>query len=231
VSGRGWGRFRGLGPEEPARPAAGSSGLWGDGGAYQAWVDFLGRWAAFEPVDPTTLPKLAEEHWDSATWVRLANHLTGALDTRLVAWADALVRALGQARDDFSYGRELAQARVGLQSVRALAAHPGLPESLRERLTRLVDDQVPQIQAQLEQHLDEQLSRGVDRRLLERRRRALRDNALTAVLDQPPPPPPSPPPGTAHRPAPPPPSGAPAAPADPWAYDPAAPPRRRIAPG
>lgn len=218
-SGRGWGPFRRAGAPEPARPAAAPTGLWGEGGAYQAWVDFLRRWAASEPVDAAALPTLTEEHWDSDTWARLANHLTGALDTRLVAWAEALVRALGQARDDFSYGRELAQARTGLQSVRAVAAHPGLPESFRERLTRLVDDQIGQIQAQLEQSLDEELSRGADRRLLERRRRALRDNALTAVLDQPPPPPTPPPPG--H----------PAPAADPWAYDPTAPPRRRIAPG
>jgi hypothetical protein len=221
-SGRGWRPFRGGGSNGPERPAAAPSGLWGDGGAYQVWVDFLRRWAAFEPVDPAALPALSEEHWHSDTWVRLANHLTGALDTRLVAWAEALVRALGQARDDFSYGRELAQARVGLQSVRALTAHPGLPDSLRERLTRLVDDQIRQVQAQLEQNLDEELSRGADRRLLERRRRALRDNALTAVLDQPPPPLSTPPTGR--------PPSAPAPSADPWAYDPSAPPKRRIAP-
>ncbi|MEY9993897.1 hypothetical protein ABIE67_005929 [Streptomyces sp. V4I8] len=201
------------------------SGLWGDGGGYQAWVDFLRRWAAFEPVDPAALPTLTQEHYDADTWVRLTNHLTGALDTRLVAWAEALVRALGQARDDFSYGRELAQARVGLRSVRALAGHPGLPESLRTRLTELIDRQIPQLQAQLEQNLDDELRRGADVRLVERRRRALRDNALTVVLDQSPPQASAPPPATGAR------DSAPAAPPDPWAYDPAAPPRRRIAPG
>lgn len=200
------------------------SGLWSDGGAYQAWVDFLRRWAAFEPVDPAALPTLTQEQYDTDTWVRLTNHLTGALDTRLVAWADALLRALGQARDDFSHGRELAQARVGLRSVRALAGHPGLPESLRTRLTELVDRQIPQLQAQLEQNLDDELRRGADPRLVEGRRRALRDNALTAVLDQPRQPS-ARPPATGAR------DSAPATSPDPWAYDPAAPPRRRITPG
>ncbi|MEU3658295.1 hypothetical protein AB0E77_00810 [Streptomyces sp. NPDC032940] len=191
------------------------SGLWGDGGAYQAWVDFLRRWAAREPVDPAALPSLTDEHFDADTWVRLGSHLTGAFNTRLGSWADALVRALDQARDEFSYGRELTQARAGLREVRALAGHPGLPESLRTELLRLVDQQIPQVQEQLEQQLAEEERRGADRRLLERRRRTLRDNALTGVLTPPPPTEPATP-------------GVP----DPWAADvPGSPPRRRIVPG
>ncbi|MFJ9813710.1 hypothetical protein ACIRU3_00315 [Streptomyces sp. NPDC101151] len=182
------------------------SGLWGDGGPYQAWVGFLHRWAALEPADPAVLPVLAEEQYDSDTWVRLTEHLTGALSARLVTWAEHLVRALGESRDEFSYGRELAQARTGLHSVRALAAHPGLPESLRTALTELVDNQITEVQAQLERNLDAETRRGTDPRLVERRRRTLRDNALTATFTV--------------RPA-----------QDAWAYDPAAPPRRRIVPG
>ncbi|OIJ65162.1 hypothetical protein [Streptomyces mangrovisoli] len=185
------------------------TGLWADGGPYQAWVDHLRRWAALEPVDPAALPPLTQEQFDADTWARLTAHLTGALTARLVAWADAMVRALAQAHDEFSYGRELAQARTGLHTVRALAAHPGLPASLRERLTALVDEQIPQVQAQLERGLEEEARRGTDPRRVEARRRTLRDNALTATLGAPPPP----------------------APGQPWAYDPAAPPRRRILPG
>lgn len=188
------------------------SGLWGDGGAYQAWVDFLRRWAAREPVDPAALPVLTDGQYDAATWVRLSAHLTGALNDRLVAWADSLVRALDHARDEFSYGRELAQARAGLREVRAVAAHPGLPEELRTELLRLVDRQIPHVQEQLEHQLEEEARRGTDQRLLERRRRTLRDNALTGVLG-------TAPPATATAP-------------DPWAADvPGSPPRRRIVPG
>jgi hypothetical protein len=182
------------------------SGLWGDGGAYQAWVGFLRRWAALEPADPAKLPALVQEQYDADTWVRLTEHLTTALDTRLGTWAESLVRALDQARDEFSYGRELAQARTGLHTVRALAAHPGLPESLRTRLTELVDRQIPQVQVQLEQNLDHEARRGADPRTVERRRRTLRDNALTGALTV----------RTTQ---------------DGWAYDPAAPSRRRIVPG
>ncbi|KUN85781.1 hypothetical protein AQJ66_12550 [Streptomyces bungoensis] len=181
------------------------TGLWGDGGPYQAWVGFLRRWAALEPADPAGLPALREEQYDSDTWVRLTEHLTSALNTRLVTWAEHLVRALNGTRDEFSWGRELAQARTGLHTVRALAAHPGLPESLRGRLAELVDDQITQVQAQLERNLEDEIRRGTDPRLVERRRRTLRDNDLTATFTV--------------RPAP-----------DAWAYDPAAPPRRRIVP-
>ncbi|MEV5661013.1 hypothetical protein [Streptomyces flaveolus] len=188
------------------------SGLWGDGGAYQTWAQFLRRWAARQPVDPAALPALTDEQYDAATWVRLGAHLTSAFNTRLGSWADALVRALDQARDEFSYGRELTQARAGLREVRALAAHPGLPESLRTELLRLVDQQIPHVQEQLEHQLAEEERRGADRRLLERRRRTLRDNALTGVLAAPPPATPTVP--------------------DPWAADvPGSPPRRRIVPG
>lgn len=185
-----------------------SGGLWGDGGAYEAWAGFLRRWAAGEPVDPAALPALPQEQFPADTWVRLTQHLTSALDTRLVAWADALVRALNQATDEFSYGRELTHARTGLHAVRAVAAHPGLPESLRTELLKLVDSTIRQVQEQLEQNLEAQARAGTDRRLLERRRRTLRDNALTGALATPAP----------ERP-------------DAWSYDPAAPPRRRILPG
>ncbi|TGA85805.1 hypothetical protein [Streptomyces sp. MZ04] len=188
------------------------SGLWGDGGAYQTWVEFLRRWAEFEPVDPAALPVISEEQYDGVTIQRLTVHLGKALDQRLRSWADKLGRAMSAAPDEFSYGRELAQARAGLQAVRAMAGHPGLPRKLREAMTDLVDRQLPQAQDQLERFLDDAVRRGDDPRAVERLRRALRDNALTGVVDQGPPPAPS------------------AAAPDPWAYDPAAAPRRRVIP-
>ncbi|MGW5868156.1 hypothetical protein ACWFRJ_39095 [Streptomyces sp. NPDC055239] len=188
------------------------SGLWGDGGAYGAWVEFLRRWAEFEDVDPAALPAITEEQYDGATVQRLTVHLGGALDRRLKSWAGKLTLAMGSAHDEFSFGRELAQARAGLQSVRALAGHPGLPEKLRTAMTDLVDRQIPQLQDQLERFIDDAVRQGGDPRGLEERRRTLRDNALTGVLAQGPPPP-------AARTAP-----------DPWAYDPAAAPRRRVIP-
>ncbi|MGW7077261.1 hypothetical protein ACWGH2_18680 [Streptomyces sp. NPDC054871] len=186
--------------------------MWGDGGAYQAWVQFLRRWAEFEDVDPAVLPAIAEEQYDGATVQRLTDHLGGALDRRLKAWAEKLVMAMASTRDPFSYGRELAQARAGLQTVRAMAGHPGLPQKLHTAMTELVDRQIPQLQEQLEGFLDDQLRRGGDPRHIEELRRTLRDNALTGVLAQGPPPPAT--------------SAAP----DPWAYDPAAAPRRRVIP-
>ncbi|MEU6677366.1 hypothetical protein [Streptomyces sp. NPDC046925] len=190
--------------------STGANGLWGDGGAYQAWVAFLRRWADFEDVDPAALPAITEEQYDGATVQRLTVHLGGALDRRLKEWARQLTLAMGPANDEFSYGRELAQARTGLQSIRAMAGHPGLPQKLRTAMTELVDRQIPELQDQLERFLDDAIRRGGDARLLEERRRTLRDNALTGVLAQSPPPP-----ATGAAP-------------DPWGYDPAAAPRRRV---
>ncbi|MHB9859415.1 hypothetical protein [Streptomyces sp. YIM S03343] len=199
------------GPAAVAAPGA-APGLWGDGGAYQTWVGFLRAWAAFEPVDPEALPRLEQEQFEADTWVRLSTHVIAAFTARLARWSEGLVRALNEARDEFSFGRELAQARTGLRSVRALAAHPGLPESLRTELGKLIDEQIPRIQAQLEQSLEHEARRGANARFVEQRRRTLRDNALTAVLTTPPDP-------------------ASAPPADPWAsYTPGTPSRRRVLP-
>lgn len=155
------------------------STYWGHGGAYETWVEFLRRWSAEEAVDPAALPVLVEADLPGETWQRLALHLGDALDTRLRAWAERLVAAMTATQDEFSAGRVLTQAREGLRSVRALAAHPGLPESSRTRFTDLVDAQIRDLQEQMERSLDRLT---VDPRWVEQRRRTLRDNALTALL-------------------------------------------------
>jgi hypothetical protein len=192
------------------------STYWGHGGPYETWVEFLRRWAAEEPVDPGALPPLAQEHFPGETWERLLLHLGEALDTRLRSWSERLVEAMLVASDEFSAGRALTQARTGLRTVRAVAGHPGLPESTRTRLAELVDGQITDLQDQLERNLDGLAARtGADPRWVEQRRRTLRDNRLTAVLAGQQPPPPAV--GTST----------PAAP-DPWSHDPTARPRRRV---
>ncbi|WP_329570760.1 hypothetical protein [Streptomyces sp. NBC_01361] len=162
-----------------------SSGtFWGHGGPYETWVDFLRRWSAEEPADPAAVPALTRQDYETETWERLVEHFAAALDKRLQAWADRLVRAMAAADDEFTAGRELAQARAGLHTVRALAGHPGLPADLREQFTGLVDREIGELQAQLEQHLDRMAQNGADPRWTEQRRRTLRDNGLTAVSAQ-----------------------------------------------
>ncbi|MET7475161.1 hypothetical protein ABZT17_12475 [Streptomyces sp. NPDC005648] len=182
---------------------------WGHGGQYETWVEFLRRWSAEEAVDPWALPALVQEHFPGETWERLVLHLGGALDARLRAWAERLVRAMEAAQDEFSAGRTLTQAREGLRAVRALAGHPGLPESLRTRFTELVDGQIRDLHDQLERSLDRLAAGGSDPRWIEARRRTLRDNALTALLTTPPSRPPTQPP-------------------DPWSIAPSTTPRRRV---
>ncbi|MCX4479056.1 hypothetical protein OOK44_21825 [Streptomyces cellulosae] len=159
------------------------SRYWGHGGPYETWVDCLRRWAAEENPRLDILPRLAQEDFPAETWERFALHLGEALDTRLKAWADRLTEALLAAPDEFSAGRELAQARAGLLTVRAVAGHLGLPESLRSKFRELVDSQIKDLQQQLERRLDDlAAANGSDPRWVEQRRRTLRDNALTATL-------------------------------------------------
>ncbi|MEV0322780.1 hypothetical protein ACIBKX_20885 [Streptomyces sp. NPDC050658] len=207
----------------PANPEPDS--YWGHGGDYHAWVDFLRRWTAEEDhLHPEALPVLTETQFAAETLARLTTHLGDALDARLQAWSDRLVAALNAARDEFSAGRELTQARTGLRAIRAMARHQGLPAGVRDRLGTLVDEQIALLQDQLEQGLEDSAWAGVDPRLVEHRRRTLRENALTEVTQ--------PPPDTKKRRR-----GAAAKAADaaradpdPWSHDPAARPRRRVIP-
>ncbi|MDX2388811.1 hypothetical protein ACWGHM_03020 [Streptomyces sp. NPDC054904] len=193
------------------------SNLWGHGGAYQTWTQYLRDWsnggAAATAEAAARLPTLRPDDYHQDTWARFSQHLTDAFDRRLRDWAKALTAALEAARDEFEAGRALVQARTGLDAVRALAAHPALPEDLRERLAELVEGQITGFQEQLEASLDRAARGGSDPRLLEDRRRTVRENPLTTAG------PGTPGPGKG-RPAP--------APGEGWSYDPAAPARRRI---
>ncbi|MCX4529763.1 MULTISPECIES: hypothetical protein [unclassified Streptomyces] len=210
-------------PRRTARPAprrqpeAILNTLWGHGGDYQTWTDHLRRWAeegaAGTGDAAARLPRLRPEDFHHETWVRLVNQLTEAVSRRLQACADSLTGALAEAADEFAAGRALVQSRPGFDAVRALASHPSLPEDVRTRLRKLVDDQIEGLQRQLEEQLERAVRRGTDRTWAEERRRTLRDNPLTTAS------------AAAGAGA-----TAPAAAPAPggWSYDPATPTRRRV---
>lgn len=156
--------------------------MWLSGGAYQAWATFLERWAQGDAAGMDRLPVVDPEKLNAETMTRLANRLVDALSTRLQAWADSLTRALSAESDEFSVGRSLTQARVGLVAVRSLAGHPGLPEELRRQLLDIVDRVVESAQQQLEKDVD-RLGQLAGYRQMEARRRTIRDNSLTAAPD------------------------------------------------
>ncbi|MFE2639330.1 hypothetical protein ACFXKS_22275 [Streptomyces scopuliridis] len=187
--------------------------LWAHGGTYETWAAFLTDWAAGGRSDGAGLPALRQEDFAADTWDRLRLRLTDALSARLQRCADALGTALGEAADEFSVGRALAQARSGLHPVRALATHPGLPEDLRPQLLKMVDDATRSLQQDLERAVESMVSEGGDPRRVEARRRTLRDNPLTAVTSAPPPVPAAEPAATGG-----------------WSYDPTATGRRRVTP-
>ncbi len=155
--------------------------MWGDGGHYHRWASFLERWGAGEQVDPATLPALSPQDFTGDSWERFTLRLTDALSKRLQLWADELTRAMGEARDEFGVARALGQSRSGLRTVRALAAHPGIPEELRSRVAELMDRQVRSAQKSLEDQVDSMRRSGVSHRDVEARRRTIRDNSLLAV--------------------------------------------------
>ncbi|WP_117212336.1 hypothetical protein [Allorhizocola rhizosphaerae] len=156
--------------------------IWGDGGTYGAWADLLDRWARREAVDPAAFPPLVREQFDGDTWARLTNRITTALNDRLIAWAGATSRGIASAKGEFAFGQALAQARTGLRTVRGFACSPALPEELRSQLVSMVENQVRQAQAQLEEQAQKLTRQGMDRRDAEQRLRAIRDNAFTAIL-------------------------------------------------
>ncbi|MEV6846199.1 hypothetical protein [Actinoplanes sp. NPDC051411] len=155
--------------------------MWVTGGAYQAWTDFLDRWAAGEPVDPAHLPPLVPEGFDGDTWARLGTRISEALDRRLVTWSETLARELGGARDEFAAGHALNQARKGLAPIRALAATPAMPSELRRQLAPLIDGQVGQVQEQLEESINRMRRAGRPSTTVEARLRTIRDNPLTVA--------------------------------------------------
>ena len=186
--------------------------MWGGGGHYNAWAALLDRWAAGEQADPATLPALRQEDLSGDGWERLTNRLTGALDQRMTAWAEALARAVSGAGDEFSRARALAQARNGLRPIRALAVHPGLPATLTAQLATLVDSQIRAVQDQLERQADRMRRAGARPAQVEASLRTVRDNSLVVAVAEAPTDP-----GYAKT--------------DSWYVDPTAPTRRRIVPG
>jgi hypothetical protein len=184
--------------------------MWLTGGVYHDWATFLERWSSGDSGDSGGiggLPRVDPEELNAETLVRLAHRIVDAMTKRLQTWCDLLTRAIAAAPDEFSAGRALAQARTGLRSVRALADHPSLPAELRDRLQEMVDRQVVAAQQMLEDDLARMSAGSADPRLVESRRRTIRDNPLTAVFNDT---------AASH-----------CRPAD-WFLDPAAPTHRRI---
>jgi hypothetical protein len=180
--------------------------MWLTGGVYHDWAAFLERWASGDSTGIDRLPPVRPEELTADTLNRLAQRIADALGSRLRTWSDQLARAMAAGADEFSVGRALTQARAGLRSMRALAGHPALSAELREQLQEMVDRQVVAGQQMLEDDLDRLRAASADPRRVEARRRTLRENSLTAVLDEAAP--------------------WPVGPAE-WLVDPAAPSRRR----
>jgi hypothetical protein len=153
--------------------------VWATGGQYATWAAFLEGWGAGADPDPATLPALAEDDLNGASWERFANRLTEALSRRLQAWADLLSRELSGARDEFSAARAMHHARAGLAPIRAVAGHPGLPDGLRERLVEMTETQLRSLQASLEDQVLRLQRTGIPRAAVEARLRTVRENALT----------------------------------------------------
>jgi hypothetical protein len=155
--------------------------MWGYGGAYSDWGDFLERWAVADRPLTDRPPALDPEDFDGPTWTRLMTRIQDAVNTRLGRWGDALGRQLNEATDEFSWGRALTQARVGLRTLLGLASMTELPKEVRERLAAQLEGSIKATQKTLEDAAQRDL-RGPQARDAEMRLRQLRQNPLTGAL-------------------------------------------------
>ena len=158
--------------------------MWLTGGVYQQWADFLDRWAVGQAEATAALPAVDPATLTADTMSRLSARLSSALQARVDRWSAAFTADWQRARDDFDAARALTQARTGLRSLRALTAHPGLPLDVQKLLSDSIDRTISDLQTQLERGLDRQAAASLDRTAVERLRRVLRENALTAVLSE-----------------------------------------------
>ena len=113
--------------------------LWGHGGSYSDWADFLDRWAVADRPLPDRPPALAVDDFDGPTWTRLMLRIQDAVNTRLGRWSDSLVRQLNEAADEFSWGRALTNARVGLRTLLELSSMPELTPDIRDHLRKQIE--------------------------------------------------------------------------------------------
>lgn len=155
--------------------------MWGYGGAYSDWGDFLERWAVADQPLAERPPALHSEDFDGPTWTRLTTRIQDALNMKLGRWGEALRRQLNEATDEFSWGRALTQARVGLRTLLGLASMTELPIEVRERLRTQLEGSIRATQKTLEDAAQRDL-RGPQARDAEMRLRQLRQNPLTAAL-------------------------------------------------
>ncbi|MGW5580233.1 hypothetical protein [Micromonospora chokoriensis] len=152
-----------------------------NGSGYQAWVTFLDQWRAGQANDASGLPLLAEDDYPADSWARLIRRLRGALASRLQAWAEGLLRAMAEARDEFEVARALTQSRQGLAVIRAVAAHPGLPHELSRHLVEAIDEEIRSAQQALMENIESARRAGVDDRIIQARLRTLRDNPISVI--------------------------------------------------
>jgi len=157
--------------------------MWGHGGLYSDWANYLEQWGADSRPLPARPPALDERDFDPDTWTRLIMRVQEALNERLERWSKALVRHLAEAVDEFSWGRALAQSREGLRAVLEMCNSPGLPPGVVEALTNQVHGVIRTNQETLEADAARDLS-GRTSRDAEMRLRQLRRNPLTAVLTE-----------------------------------------------
>lgn len=155
------------------------------GGGYAEWAEYLAAWGGGADPDDSALPSLVHEDFAEDTLRRISDRFTGAINTRLEGWHNALMRATGPANhDEFEYGRALQQGRDGVLKILRLAADTRLTEQLRTELTAMVEGKITDIQAQLERDIERQRDRGDSARHVENRLRTLRTNPITAVITQ-----------------------------------------------
>lgn len=155
--------------------------MWGDGGAYGAWVSYMAAFGRDDAYVLASPPAVVEADFHPETWGRWVAVVDAGIGARLALWQHRLVEAMKHARTDGEYAHVLVGSRTGLRAVLAFVTDMPAPFDIRERFRTRIESQIRSMQADLER---DALAR-VQTQQGERELRIVRANPFTAVIGAP----------------------------------------------
>lgn len=170
-----------------------SFGYSSGGGPYEQWTVRLRAWSRDATTTFDGLPRLTEDSFDQATFMRLIATTEEAIRLFMESWKAELERSFQHAHTTHALGIELVRLRQLLRSRLTLAQHPGWPEPIRTALTDGLRQDLAAIQSDLEAVAGRSSARGsFDRARTDELVALIRRNPLTTLLPTEPTAPPAP---------------------------------------
>lgn len=152
-------------------------------GAYELWVGTLRSWSHDSSVSLDGLPELSETAYDRESFARFSVHLSEAVKAFMVRWDQQLGEGFARAATPHDLAVEMVRMRNLLRPRLELARHPGLPEGIRSALIAGLTADTSSIQAQLEDSVRRNTSRGsIDPGQTDTLLRIVRENSLVSIV-------------------------------------------------